>query len=239
MHVPKNGLAAPGAAAAVLQGAGSPAVASLAMQLLQEVFGTGAGRAVDLADPQLLCSCCRWVQGAQPHGLPATTPWQWHAARDKSSGAVERVSTCGAADARPRWHPHVRSCRHAGVGEGEADEVLLAAASPSAKQQLLDNGRRALEVGAFGVPSMLVRCSALAAANAACSRRDGATAVAASAAPQEAPGSAAAERAGEGTRPPALFFGSDRLEQLAWLAGRPWHGPQPHRAQGQQLRARL
>lgn len=67
------------------------------------------------------------------------------------------------------------------------------------------NARDALAAGAFGVPSMLVTFEA------------GRT------------GQQQQEQQGQQGREQqqVLVFGSDRLEQLAFIAGKPWLGPQP------------
>lgn len=100
-----------------------------------------------------------------------------------------------------------RSCERAGLGSQTA-QLLVLAAGDAAKQLLRANTQEAVERGAFGSPSALVtripRIPRI---------------------PDSAPPSST--RATQELATQELFFGSDRMEQLAHYLGLPYGGPQP------------
>ncbi|CAI5535339.1 unnamed protein product [Closterium sp. Naga37s-1] len=93
------------------------------------------------------------------------------------------------------------ACCRAGIPAWQQDELLAAAATPAVKHTLTASTQAAIEGGAFGVPTLFIHPTT----------RPVRLATGATLSPSR----------------PLMLFGSDRYEQLAWLLGLPWHGPNP------------
>eukprot|EP00241_Pyramimonas_parkeae_P010410 CAMPEP_0114257050 /NCGR_PEP_ID=MMETSP0058-20121206/18507_1 /TAXON_ID=36894 /ORGANISM="Pyramimonas parkeae, CCMP726" /LENGTH=247 /DNA_ID=CAMNT_0001371713 /DNA_START=28 /DNA_END=771 /DNA_ORIENTATION=- len=91
-------------------------------------------------------------------------------------------------------------CKDAGLSDGAASLLLAASTSSTVKQELKANTERAIGLGAYGVPWIVIPASEFVMQESVQSKNVVAT--------------------GHVT-----FFGSDRFEQIAYLLGKPWLGP--------------
>ncbi|CAI5986918.1 unnamed protein product [Closterium sp. NIES-64] len=117
-----------------------------------------------------------------------------------SSSSTSDISPPSRADiAAPAFLRH--ACSQASILPAHQDALLAAAATPAVKQALTASTHAAIQEGAFGVPTLFIR-----------------------------PTTRALRLPTGATLAPShhlMLFGSDRFEQLAWLLGLPWHGPNP------------
>jgi 2-hydroxychromene-2-carboxylate isomerase len=100
----------------------------------------------------------------------------------------------------------VSICERAGVEREEAEALVASVGETEVKQWMVDRVEECVGLGGFGFPLM---------------RLDPESVVPDASMGRPFP-AAAADRDGS-----MLFFGSDRLEQLAHAAGREWRGPDP------------